>query len=82
MPVLDLQHVRRQRISGQAVDEVALSLQKPLRRRLTVRPLEVISQAYKARIFLESINADEKMKHESKKKVKQTEKAGVQKKRK
>lgn len=58
MSVFDLEHVRRERVGGQAVHEVPLSLQESLRRRLAVRPLEVVAEAYKPRVLLERIDAD------------------------
>lgn len=59
MAVLDLQHVGRQRVGGETVDEVSLRLEEPLRGGLPVRPLEVVTQADKARVLLESIHADD-----------------------
>ena len=58
MAVLDLQHVGRERIGGEAVDEVALRLEESLRGGLPVRPLEMISEADKASVLLESIDAE------------------------
>lgn len=57
MPVLYLEDIGRQRVRGETVDKVTLSLEKSPGRRLSVSPLEVIPQAHEARVLLQGVQA-------------------------